>query len=115
MVETTWPDTFQTIDATRDPVVIRFSERISERPTQGRLEEAVLVSPVTGGTRVKHTRSGLEVSVIGGFKENLVYRVRVLNTVKDMFNNQMETPFELVFSTGGEYEAHSTRRMFSPA
>ncbi len=106
MVVTTWPDTFQTIDPTRDPVVIRFSERISERPTLGRLEDAVLVSPVTGEAQVKHTRSGLEVSVIGGFQENLVYRVRVLNTVKDMFNNQMETPFELVFSTGGEYEAH---------
>jgi len=106
MVVSTWPDTFQTIEATRKPVVISFSERISERPTQGRLGDAVLVSPVTGRTQVKHTRAGLEVSVIGGFQTGLVYRVRVLNTIKDMFGNRMEGPFELVFSTGGEYEAH---------
>lgn len=106
MVVTTWPDTFEIIEATRDPVVITFSERISERPTQGRLEQAVFVSPVTGEHRVKQTRRGLEISVIGGFQPGLVYRIRVLNTIKDLFNNTLEGPFELVFSTGGEYEAH---------
>jgi hypothetical protein len=106
MVESTWPDTFEVIEATRDPVVIRYSERISERPTQGSMESAVLVSPATGDPQVKHTRSGLEISVIGGFQPGLVYRVRVLPTVKDMFNNRMEGPFELVFSTGGTYEAN---------
>lgn len=106
MVVTTWPDTFEIIEATRDPVVITFSERISERPTRGRLEQAVFVSPVTGEHRVKQTRRGLEISVIGGFQPGLVYRIRVLNTIKDLFNNTLEGPFELVFSTGGEYEAH---------
>jgi hypothetical protein len=106
MVVSTWPDTFETIEATRDPVVIRYSERISERPTQGSLEGAVLVSPATGEPRVKHTRSGLEVSIIGGFQPGLVYRIRILPTVKDLFNNSMERPFELVFSTGGAYEAN---------
>lgn len=103
MVVKTWPDPFQVIEATRDPVKITFSERISERPTQGRLQDAVLVSPFTGETVVKHTRSGLEISVLGGFKAGLVYRVRVQKTIKDLFNNAMEGPFELVFSTGGEF------------
>lgn len=104
MVASTWPDTFAVIEPTRDPVKIVYSERISERPTQGTLAQAVLVSPVTGEHRVKHTRSGLEVEVIGGFKPGLVYRVRVLPTVKDLFNNPMEGPFELVFSTGADFE-----------
>jgi hypothetical protein len=105
MVVSTWPDTFETIEATRDPVVIRYSERISERPAQGsNLESAVVVSPATGKPDVKHTRSGLEVSLIGGFQPGLVYRVRILPTIKDLFNNSMERPFELVFSTGGTYE-----------
>jgi hypothetical protein len=104
MVVSTWPDTFETIEPTRDPVLIRFSERISERPTTGRLDDVVVVSPETGAYRVKNTRSGLEISVTGGLRGGLVYRVRVLNTIKDMFNNTMEGPFELVFSTGGEYE-----------
>jgi hypothetical protein len=106
MIASTWPDTFETIEPTRDPVKIVFSERISERPTEGRLENAVLVSPFTGDHRVKHTRSGLEIDVIGGFKPGLVYRVRLLPTLKDLFNNTLEGPFELVFDTGAPYETN---------
>jgi len=106
MVVSTWPDTFATIEPSRDPAVIRFSERISERPTVGRLNDAVLVSPETGDYRVKHTRSGLQVTVLGGFRPGLVYRIRVMNTIKDLFNNAMESPFEWVFSTGGTFEEH---------
>lgn len=106
MVVSTSPDTFQTIEPTRDPVTFTFSERISERPTEGRLGDAVVVSPETGRYEVKHKRTSLEVKVAGGWKPGLVYRVRVQNTIKDLFNNRMDGPFELVFSTGGEYEAH---------
>ncbi len=107
MVVSTWPDTFARVEPTRDPIRIVFSERVSERPTDGRpLEDAVIVSPQTGQVEVKHTRSGLEVSLLGGLKEGLVYRVRVLPTIKDMFNNPMVGPFELVFSTGGEFDSH---------
>jgi len=106
MIVSTWPDTFEFIEATRDPVKIFFSERISEKPTRGAMDNAVLVSPVTGEHRVKHTRSGLEIEVIGGFQPDLVYRVRVLPTVKDLFNNTLDGPFELVFSTGAAYETN---------
>ncbi|MFC1660876.1 Ig-like domain-containing protein [Gemmatimonadota bacterium] len=106
MVVSTWPDTFATIEPTRDAVTVSFSERISERPTRGSLEEAVQVSPEMGEHRVKHGRGGLEISVIGGFQPNLVYRIRVLPTIKDMFGNAMDGPFELVFSTGAEFEAN---------
>jgi hypothetical protein len=104
MVVSTWPDTFEVIEPTRKPVVIRYSTRLSERPTEGTLDNAVLVSPATSGHRVKLTRNGLEISVTGGFRPDLVYRVRVLPTIKDLFGNAMEGPFELVFSTGGEFE-----------
>ncbi len=106
MIAETWPDTFAMIEPTRDPVRIVFSERISERPTEGRLENAVLVSPVTGKHRVKHRRSGLEIEVIGGFQPGLVYRVRLLPTIKDLFANTLEGPFELVFSTGAPFETN---------
>lgn len=102
MVESTWPDTFEIIEPTRDPVKIVFSERISERPSEGRsLDAAVLVSPMTGEHRAKHRRSGLEIEVIGGFQPGLVYRVRLLPTVRDMFGNGLQGPFELVFGTTG--------------
>ena len=97
MVISTWPDTFETIEPTRDPIVITYSERISERPTEGRLGDAVVVSPETGRYEVKHKRTSLEVKVAGGWKPGLVYRVRVQNTIKDLFNNRMDGPFELVF------------------
>jgi hypothetical protein len=87
-------------------VRIAFSERISERPSEGMLDNAVLVSPVTGEHSVKHTRSGLEIEVLGGFQPNLVYRVRLLPTIKDLFNNNLEGPFELVFSTGAPFETN---------
>jgi len=106
MVVSTWPDTFEVIEATRKPVLIRFSERLSERPTQGTLDAAVIVSPATAGHRVKLTRDGLEISVLGGLREGLVYGVRVLPTLKDLFGNTLEGPFELVFSTGGEFESN---------
>jgi hypothetical protein len=104
MIAETWPDTFARIEPTRDPARFVFSERISERPTEGMLDNAVLVSPVTGEHEVKHTRSGLEIRVIGGFQPDLVYRVRLLPTIKDLFNNTLEGPFELVFSTGADFE-----------
>jgi hypothetical protein len=106
MVASTWPDTFEVIEPTRKPVVIRFSKRLSERPTEGTLDNAVIVSPATSGHRVKLSREGLEVSVVGGLRPGLVYRVRVLPTLRDLFGNAMEGPFELVFSTGGEFEAN---------
>jgi len=104
MIASTWPDTFATIEATRDPVKIVFSERISERTTQGTMNNAVQVSPITGEHRAKHSRSGLEIDIIGGFQPDLVYRVRVLPTVRDLFGNTLEGPFELVFSTGADFE-----------
>ncbi len=84
--------------------MFRFSERISERPSEGSLVSAVIVSPETGAPEVKHTRSGLEVSVAGGFQPDLVYRVRILPVIRDLFDNTMEGPFELVFSTGAGFQ-----------
>ena len=41
------PDTFSTVDPFRSPVIFRFSERISERPSAGTLDQAVVVSPAS--------------------------------------------------------------------
>lgn len=98
----TEPDTFSVVPPFRKPVLIRFSERISERVAGGRLEDAVVVSPRTGEVRVAHRRQGLAVEVVGGFREGLVYRITVLPRLQDMFGNTMRRPFELVFSTGPE-------------
>ena len=83
-------------------VRFRFSERISERPARGLLDDAVMVSPLTGAVRVQHGSEELEVTIAGGLQPGLVYRVTVLPVIVDLFSNRMTDPFEIVFSTGGE-------------
>lgn len=84
------------------PIRIEFNERISERGAEGSLDDAILVSPAVEGLRVSHSRSGLEVSVPGGFEVGRVYRVTVLPVISDLFSNRMRDPFEFAFSTGPE-------------
>ena len=83
-------------------IELRFSERISEQLAGGTLDEAVLLSPRTGAVRVNHKSDAIEVSVEGGLRPGLVYRVTVLPVLVDLFGNRMSEPFELAFSTGPE-------------
>lgn len=106
-VVATTPDTFAVLEGPyREAVVFRFNERISERPAQGELSDAVVVSPRTGQVEVEHSRESLEVSIIGGFREGVVYRISLQPVLRDMFQNQMLEPFELVFSTGPDIEPY---------
>jgi hypothetical protein len=84
-----------------------FDERISETMAEG-LEGAVMVSPHTGEVRVSHGRNALTVSLEGGFRPGLLYRVTLQPVVSDLFGNRMPEAFEVVFSTGGEAQATGT-------
>jgi hypothetical protein len=97
----TEPDTFAVLEDLGGPVRFHFDERISERAASGTFDDAVLVSPRTGDVRVSRGRRSVTVEIDGGFLPGLVYRVTLLPVVRDLFNNQMVDPFELVFSTGG--------------
>lgn len=97
------PDTFSTVEPFRSPVTLRFSERISERPSSGTLDQSVVVSPASGEVRVSHGREGLTVRALGGFEAGHIYRVTVLPVIQDMFGNALQEPFELFFSTGPEF------------
>lgn len=105
VVVSTEPDTFAVVRDFDGPVVFRFSERISERPQGGTVEDAVVVSPPTSAVEVDFQRSAIEVSLADGFEPGRVYRVRVNPVVVDMFSNPMLAPFELVFSTGAEFSS----------
>lgn len=95
------PLPFDTLEDLRAAVVLRFDERLSERLEGVQdFEDAVLVSPATGAVRVDRGRSSLEVSMAGGWRPGLVYRVVVLPLFSDLFGNQRVEPIELVFSTG---------------
>lgn len=99
----TRPDTFALVEPGTTEFHFRFSERISERPSQGRLDDAVIVSPAAGNTRVEHSRDGITVKVQRALAPGLVYRVTVLPVIADMFGNRLRDPFDLVVSTGAEF------------
>jgi len=86
-----------------DEVHFRFSERISERPVTGNLNDAVVVSPSTGLVRVRHRRDGITVEMQEGFEAGRLYRVTVLPVINDMFQNRLRDPFDLVVSTGDDF------------
>lgn len=102
VIETT-PDTFAVVEPGVSEVHFRFSERISERPANGNLNDAVVVSPSTGLVRVRHRRDGITVEMQEGFEAGRVYRVTVLPVINDMFQNRLRDPFDLVVSTGNEF------------
>ena len=101
VVETV-PDTFAVVEAFDDAIRITFDERISERASTGSLEGAVQISPESGEIQVRHGSRDLEITMEGGFRSGLVYRVTVLPVVRDLFQNVMADAFEFVFSTGAE-------------
>ena len=100
VVISTEPAPNSTVEGPGTVVRFHFNERISERPRQGTLDEAVLVSPRLGPVRVKHGSDVLEVSVEGGLRSGLVYRFTLLPVIADLFGNAMRDPFEVVVSTG---------------
>ena len=95
------PEPMSTIAPSDEPVVIRFDERISERD----IENAVYVSPATGSVDIGKGRRDLEIGVAGGWQPNRVYRVVVRPIVRDLFDNTIAAPVEIVFSTGAEFHA----------
>ena len=95
------PDTFARVPAGLREIRFKFSERISERPSTGTLNDAVLLSPEAGNVQVRHQRDGIEVRIQDGLQEGQVYRITLLPVIADMFGNRLQDPFDLVISTGG--------------
>jgi hypothetical protein len=79
-------------------VVIRFDERISERG----VEDAVVVSPLTSELRVGRRGSELRIWLRNGWEPGHIYHVVVQPVIQDLFQNTIDQPIEVVFSTGPE-------------
>ncbi len=108
----TVPDTFAVVPRFHGPVRFVLDERISETTGGGgTLDDAVLVSPLTGAVHVSHDSHGVSVTLDGGFKRDLVYRVTLLPVLRDLFHNQMQNPIDLVFSTGAAFDRNALAGM----
>ena len=105
-VVSTIPDTFAVMSNFDGPIELVFDERISESTSSGTLQESVKISPRLGEVTVNHSSRGLKIQMEGGFPANMIYRVTVLPTVRDLFQNPMPYPFEFLFSTGPEMLAN---------
>lgn len=95
---TTRPDTFARVPNMRTPAVFVFDEGLSEE----RLEEAISVSPRTSAVAIDKSGGELRVSLRRGWEPNRIYQVVIDSTVQDRFNNRIQEPIRLVFSTGPE-------------
>ena len=99
----TLPDTFAVVEPGVREFSFRFNERISERPSAGQLDAAVVISPSLGALRVRHSRDGLSIETQEGLAPDRLYRVTVLPVINDMFSNSLRDPFDLILSTGAEF------------
>ena len=99
----TIPDTFALVEPGAREFFFRFNERISERPSAGQLNNAVVISPSVGAVRVRHGRDGIRIEAQEGLETGRLYRVTVLPVINDMFSNTLRDPFDLVLSTGEEF------------
>ena len=103
VVVETVPDTFAVVEPGVREFFFRFNERISERPSNGQMNNAVVISPAIGAMRVRHRRDGISIEAQEGLESGRLYRVTVLPVINDMFGNSLRDPFDLILSTGAEF------------
>lgn len=94
----TRPDTLSVVPTWNGAVTFVFSERISEQ----RVEEAVMVSPRTSPVEVSHRGDQIRVDLRRGWQPGVIYHVLIQRVIQDLFNNRLAEPVALVFSTGPE-------------
>jgi hypothetical protein len=90
------PDSMAVVPGWDDPVVVTYSERISER----QVEESVMVSPRTSPVAVDRGSRQIRVSLRRGWEPGQIYHVTIRPEIQDLFNNRVTEPVHLVFSTG---------------
>lgn len=90
------PDSLAVVPGFSGPVVIEFSERISEQ----QVEEAVMVSPRTSPVAVDRGSRSIRVFLRRGWEPGQIYQVTIRPVIQDLFNNRLAAPVEVTFSTG---------------
>lgn len=90
------PEDGDIVPGFRDAVTFTFDERISE---QG-IQDAILVSPRTSPVVIDRGRSQIRVSLREGWQPDQIYHVTLLPDIRDLFDNRLLSPQEIVFSTG---------------
>lgn len=79
---------------------VRFDEPLS---SPRNLAREVVGSPA-GRYEVKPARNGVDIRPEGGWRENVVYYLKLSEGVTDLLRNRRTTPVEWLFSTGPQIE-----------
>ncbi|MDR2732659.1 MAG: Ig-like domain-containing protein [Fibromonadaceae bacterium] len=78
-------------------LTLQFDEWIIQKPPNG----AVAISPpISGRLRVKADGDKLRVTSTEPLDSNTTYTLTITNAIKDLRNNPLEKPFQILFSTG---------------
>jgi len=78
-------------------LTLQFDEWIVQKPPNG----AVAISPpISGRLRLKADGDKLRIYSTEPLDSNTTYTLTVTNAIKDLRNNPLEKPFQILFSTG---------------
>jgi len=78
-------------------LTLQFDEWIIQKPPNG----AVAISPpISGKLRVEASGDKLRIYSTEPLDSNTTYTLTVTNAIKDLQNNPLEKPFQILFSTG---------------
>jgi uncharacterized protein (DUF2141 family) len=78
-------------------LTLQFDEWIIQKPPSG----AVAISPpISGKLQVKADGNNLRIYSTEPLDSNTTYTLTVTNAIKDLRNNPLEKPFQILFSTG---------------
>lgn len=98
------PDSGAVVQGLDDDAVIQFDEVIDEMPGSGggvgSLSRQILLSPVSGGVRVRWRRNAISIKPREGWKGGRVYRLELLPGIYDLRRNKLDTGKVVLFSTG---------------
>jgi hypothetical protein len=82
----------------RAPLVFAFDQRLSEQ----NLADAVTVSPRTSEPVISRRGGEVRVALREGWRPGTIYQVTLHPVLRDLWNNPIDGPHRVVFSTGPE-------------
>jgi len=86
-------------------LTLQFDEWIIQKPPNG----AIAISPpISGRLRLKADGDKLRIYATEPLDSNTTYTLTVTNAIKDLRNNPLEKPFQILFSTGSFLDSLKT-------
>jgi len=96
------PETQSVSVSQTEKIKLEFNEWV--QPTSA--EKAVTVHPIVpGGFKIKTKSRTLTITPNDSFVDNTTYHISINTELKDYYNNRLEEPVSLVFSTGAEVDS----------